>query len=60
MTDLLGSVEDPEVFADIAAFNLCDDAPVKQRLLETLDVNRRLLLLLKVVRSEIDSAILRA
>jgi hypothetical protein len=32
---------------------------VKQRLLETLDVNRRLLLLLKVVRSEIDSAILR-
>ena len=59
MTDLLGSVEDPEVFADIAAFTLCDDAPVKQRLLETLDVNRRLLLLLKVVRSEIDSAILR-
>jgi Lon protease-like protein len=59
MTDLLKTVEDPEVFADIAAFNLCDDAPVKQKLLETLDVNRRLLLLLKVVRSEIDSAILR-
>ena len=59
MTDLLKSVEDPEVFADIAAFNLCDDAPVKQKLLETLDVNRRLLLLLKAVRSEIDSAILR-
>ena len=59
MTDLLKTVEDPEVFADLAAFNLCDDAPVKQKLLETLDVNRRLLLLLKVVRSEIDSAILR-
>jgi ATP-dependent Lon protease len=59
MTDLLKSVEDPEVFADIAAFNLCDDAPLKQKLLETLDVNRRLLLLLKAVRSEIDSAILR-
>ena len=59
MTDLLKSVEDPEIFADIAAFNLCDDAPVKQKLLETLDVNRRLLLLLRVVRSEIDSAILR-
>ncbi len=58
MTDLLKTVEDPEIFADIAAFNLCDDAPVKQRLLETLDVNRRLLLLLQVVRSEIDSAIL--
>ena len=59
MTDLLKTVEDPEVFADLAAFNLCDDAPVKQKLLETLDVNRRLLLLLKVVRSEIDSAIFR-
>jgi ATP-dependent Lon protease len=58
MTDLLKSVEDPEIFADIAAFNLCDDAPIKQKLLETLDVNRRLLLLLQVVRSEIDSAIL--
>jgi ATP-dependent Lon protease len=58
MTDLLKSVEDPEIFADIAAFNLCDDVPVKQKLLETLDVNQRLLLLLKVVRSEIDAAIL--
>jgi ATP-dependent Lon protease len=58
LTDLLKSVEDPEIFADIAAFNLCDDTPVKQKLLETLDVNRRLLLLLRVVRSEIDSAIL--
>jgi Lon protease-like protein len=58
MTDLLKSVEDPEIFADIAAFNLCDDIPVKQRLLETLDVNRRLLLLLRVLRSEVDAAIL--
>jgi ATP-dependent Lon protease len=58
MTDLLKSVEDPEIFADIAAFNLCDDVPVKQKLLETLDVNRRLLLLLKVLRSEVDAAIL--
>jgi Lon protease-like protein len=58
MTDLLKAVEDPEIFADIAAFNLCDDVPVKQKLLETLDVNRRLLLLLKVVRSEIDAALL--
>jgi Lon protease-like protein len=58
MSELLKTVEDPEIFADIAAFNLCDDVPVKQRLLETLDVNRRLLLLLKVVRSEIDATIL--
>jgi Lon protease-like protein len=58
MTELLKTVEDPEIFADIAAFNLCDDAPVKQRLLETLDVNRRLNLLLRVLRSEIDAAVL--
>jgi Lon protease-like protein len=60
MTDLLKTVEDPEVFADIAAFNLCDNVPVKQRLLETLDVNRRLVLLLQVLRSEIDSIVLHA
>jgi Lon protease-like protein len=58
MTDLLKSVEDPEIFADIAAFNLCDDIPMKQKLLETLDVNRRLVLLLKVIRAEIDASIL--
>jgi Lon protease-like protein len=58
MTDLLKSIEDPEIFADIAAFNLCDDIPVKQKLLETLDVHRRLVLLLKVVRAEVDAAIL--
>jgi Lon protease-like protein len=60
MTDLLKTVEDPEVFADIAAFNLCDNVPVKQRLLETLDVNRRLVLLLQVLRSEIDAIVLHA
>ncbi len=56
MTELLKTVEDPEIFADIAAFNLCDDVPVKQKLLETLDVNRRLMLLLKVIRSEVEAA----
>ncbi len=58
MTDLLKGVEDPEVFADIAAFNLCDDPPLKQKLLETLDVNRRLLMLLYLLRGEIDAAML--
>lgn len=58
MTELLKSVDDPEIFADIAAFNLCDNTPVKQKLLETLDVNRRLLLLLQVLRSEIDATVL--
>ncbi len=60
MTDLLRTVVDPEIFADIAAFNLCDSIPVKQRLLETLDVNRRLLLLLQVLRLEIDTIVLHS
>jgi Lon protease-like protein len=58
MTDLLKTVEDPEIFADIAAFNLCENTPLKQKLLETLDVNRRLLLLLQVLRAEIDATVL--
>ena len=58
MTDLLKTIEDPDIFADIAAFNLCDDTPLKQRLLETLDVNRRLLMLLHILRSEVDAAML--
>lgn len=60
MTDLLRTIEDPEVFADIAAFNLCDNASLKQRLLETLDVNRRLVLLQQVLRNEIDAIILHS
>jgi Lon protease-like protein len=58
MTELLGSVDDPEIFTDIAAFNLCTNAPLKQKLLETLDVNRRLALLLKILRSDVDTAVL--
>jgi ATP-dependent Lon protease len=59
MNELLKTIEDPEIFADIAAFNLCKNAMLKQKLLETLDVNRRLALLLKVLRSEVDAAILQ-
>jgi ATP-dependent Lon protease len=59
MTDFLKTVADPEIFADIAAFSLCDDQAVKQRLLETLDVNRRLALLLSQFRAEIDGVMLR-
>jgi ATP-dependent Lon protease len=59
MNDFLKTVEDPEVFVDLAAFNLCDDPKVKQTLLETLDVNRRLALFLRQLRSEIDGVMLR-
>src|SRR6185503_6830849 len=38
MTTFLKTVEDPEAFVDIAAFSLCEDGALKQKLLETLDV----------------------
>jgi Lon protease-like protein len=56
MADMLAAVKDPEVFADIAAFNLCKNAALKQKLLETLEVNQRLALLLAMLRSEIGPA----
>ena len=56
---MLAAVKDPEIFADIAAFNLCKNAALKQKLLETLDVNRRLSLLLGILRSEVSSAVVQ-
>ena len=46
-------------FADIAAFSICDDAFLKQELLETLDVHRRLQLLRRRVRADIEELKLR-
>jgi ATP-dependent Lon protease len=54
MAAFLKTVRDPEAFVDIAAFSLCDDALLKQRLLETLDVHRRLKLFNEQLREEID------
>lgn len=54
MSDFLKTVDDPETFVDIAAFSLCDNNLLKQKLLETLDVNRRLGMLLHEVRLEIE------
>ncbi len=42
MAAFLKTVDDPEAFVDLAAFSLCEDASLKQELLETLDVHRRL------------------
>lgn len=58
-TRFLKTVDDPETFVDLAAFTLCDDVLVKQRLLETLDVHQRLLLYGKHLRGEIDRLRLR-
>ena len=41
LTQFLNTIEDPEVFLDLAAFNLCDNSRLKQTLLETLDVSTR-------------------
>ncbi len=54
MTAFLKSVDDPEAFVDIAAFSLCEDVRLKQRLLETLDVHRRLELFGSRLRVEIE------
>ena len=59
LTAFLKTVEDPEAFVDIAAFSLCDDAPLKQKLLETLNVHRRLELFGEQLRAEIDALKLR-
>lgn len=50
----LETVDDPETFVDLAAFTLCDDVILKQRLLETLDVHERLVLFGRHLRGEID------
>jgi ATP-dependent Lon protease len=59
MAAFLKTVDDPEAFVDIAASSLCDDADLRQRLLETLDVHRRLALFGGVLRREIEALRLR-
>jgi ATP-dependent Lon protease len=59
MTSFLKTVEDPEAFVDIAAFSLCPDARLKQKLLETLDVHRRLELFGRRLRRDIEQLKLR-
>lgn len=59
MTAFLKTVEDPEAFVDIAAFSLCEDLGLKQKLLETLNVHRRLELFGAQLRVEIEGLKLR-
>ncbi len=55
----LKTVNDPETFVDLAAFSLCEDAALKQRLLETLDVHARLQLFADRIRTDIETLKLR-
>jgi ATP-dependent Lon protease len=59
MAAFLKTVDDPEAFVDIAAFSLCESAELKQQLLETLDVHRRLVIFREQVRSDIATLKLR-
>jgi Lon protease-like protein len=59
ITEFLKTVDDPESFVDIAAFNLCDSPSIKQKLLETLDVHSRLQLFTRQLLAEIESIKLR-
>ena len=59
LTTFLKTVVDPETFVDIAAFNLCESASLRQKLLETLDVHRRLQIFSRRVRVEIGALRLR-
>jgi Lon protease-like protein len=53
--ELLRAVYDVENLVDLTAYNLCESAPVKQRLLETLDTKLRFDLLVQQMRTEIES-----
>jgi len=55
----LKTIEDPETFVDLAAFSLCEDSALKQRLLETLDVHARLQLFTTRMKSDIENIKLR-
>jgi len=59
MTRFLESIEDFDSFADLAAFNLCEDSAVKQKLLEELDTRRRLQLFAAQLKAEIGEQKLR-
>ena len=59
MTQFLDSIDDVDTFANIAAFNLCEDSSLKQQLLETLETKQRLKLFATSLKSEIELQRLR-
>ncbi|MEO7414385.1 MAG: LON peptidase substrate-binding domain-containing protein [Opitutaceae bacterium] len=59
LIQFLKTIDDPEAFLDLAAFNLCHDSQVKQSLLETLDVPTRFDLFSRQLRNDIAELKLR-
>ncbi|GAB5558580.1 MAG: LON peptidase substrate-binding domain-containing protein [Synoicihabitans sp.] len=53
-TQFLKSVEDSDAFIDLAAFTLCENPALKQRLLETLNVEERLRIYGDSLRHEVE------
>lgn len=49
----LKSIDEPDVLADLAAYSLCEDPELKQRLLETVETSRRLELFIEQLSKEI-------
>ena len=53
---LIEPVEDPDAFADLSAFGLCEEPALKQRLLETLTTRERLHLIARNLGRELRTA----
>ncbi len=51
----LTTIDDPEIFVDLAAFSVCTDNALKQRVLETLDVHERYKLMTRWARAEVEA-----
>lgn len=59
LSRFLKNIGDPEIFVDLAAFSFCENPRLKQKLLETLDVHKRMELLSADVRADIETIKLR-
>jgi Lon protease-like protein len=59
MTQFLESIEDFDTFTDVAAFNLCENSDLKQKLLEELDTRQRMKLFSAQLKTEIEEQKLR-
>jgi Lon protease-like protein len=55
----LRGIDEPDVLVDLAAFSLCDDQELKQRLLETIETSRRLEIFIEKLSTEIEEIRLR-
>ena len=53
MLQLVQGIEDPDAYADLSAFALCEGTAFKQRLLETLATKQRLLAIARQLQIEI-------